>query len=391
MKNRAFTLAIAAILVSVTSPAAFGAQTEKMDSYLAKGALLTKWPKERMPISVYISPGNSVPGFKDSFKQDAKISFAQWEAASQGKIHFAFADDPNTAMIRLNWTNDRTKLTPRQDEIPAGEARCIVTEVGIDSCVITVLTVAPMPGEKFNDNMLHWVLLHEIGHALGLTHSTEAGDIMFINFSDAALIRPPMLSTRDKTTLEKLYSDAVKLDFSQKGIFDEAAKLKGVSVTHDVENDTAVDAVDAHNFDKAIAIYEKLMVERPNMKLYRDNYIGTLNKAGNEAIDNQQYDTGCGYLEKAYRFEPGDVATEANLGRANLYRADHIAQNGQYAESEPYYKRALEVLPKQRADWIAQAANNYAYALMQLSRRDDARRVAATYWTEIHQTYPTPE
>ena len=50
---------------------------------------------------------------------------------------------------------------------------------------------------------LYRVVLHEMGHALGLRHSPDTGDIMYPRLGKSG---PQALSARDRETLRLLYS-----------------------------------------------------------------------------------------------------------------------------------------------------------------------------------------
>jgi len=55
-------------------------------------------------------------------------------------------------------------------------------------------------GQSLDARGMRAIALHETGHALGLSHSGEASDIM------AALVRVDGLSAQDRNTIKLLYS-----------------------------------------------------------------------------------------------------------------------------------------------------------------------------------------
>ena len=60
---------------------------------------------------------------------------------------------------------------------------------------------------KYTKDELYSIILHEIGHAIGLSgHSKSKGDIMF--FSTATYLNGEgIISNRDKNTVKKIYGN----------------------------------------------------------------------------------------------------------------------------------------------------------------------------------------
>ena len=57
----------------------------------------------RQPISVYIEDGKSVPGYRDSDRELAKMALAAWSRESGGKLKFTQSTEREGALIRLHW------------------------------------------------------------------------------------------------------------------------------------------------------------------------------------------------------------------------------------------------------------------------------------------------
>ena len=90
----------------------------------------------------------------------AQWALEAWQAASDGKLNFEKAAEPSKAQIRFHWVGARDGLY--------GEA------VGGD------VYVRPEPGEGLlREAVVYLTCLHESGHALGLSHTTDFVDIMY--------------------------------------------------------------------------------------------------------------------------------------------------------------------------------------------------------------------
>ena len=162
---------------------------------------LNRWPKTRIPITVYVSDGAKVPGYRESFKTILKQSFEDWAKASNGGVAFQFVENPKSALLQVFWTD---KISDLKNAAEAGDARLFMDQSYISRAEVWFLTkpvVAPL-----NDNYFRLISLHEIGHSLGLSgHTTNPDDIMFYSatFKDAWR----ELSGRDSRSITRLYQN----------------------------------------------------------------------------------------------------------------------------------------------------------------------------------------
>jgi tetratricopeptide (TPR) repeat protein len=362
-----------ALLSTISTPAAFSESSA--DDYLNTGGVIRKWSDERIPVTFYIYSGDGVPGFESRFIEMANNAFDDWTTATKGKVLFKRVDDPKQAYINLKWTNDPSKLPTNFSPSEMGATKILSDNKGNNQADIGILTKAPNAVVSFNDIALRWVLLHEVGHALGLLHSTKAEDIMFGGYSDQK--ETPKLSMRDQNTICKLYTDSVKNNVTGQEL--HKSDDPGVLEMWDQDNEKGLAAINQKDFAKAITIFTGLSKEHPTTTLYRDNWIAALEGAGNAAIAKGAIDSGIDYLEQALSLNTNLESSKVNVARGYSMKADVVLNSGHPDEAANYYKKALVLLPPRRKDIIDHDVHYCALILEQLGRKDEANKLRAKY------------
>ena len=103
--------------------------------------------------------------------QLAQWAFEAWQSGSTGRLTMTKTSDPQKARIRLYWADAQQGMY--------GEARFVAGSEGRVAEVY--VRPAPLQPEDplLRDAVVYLTCVHEIGHALGLPHTSDFQDIMY--------------------------------------------------------------------------------------------------------------------------------------------------------------------------------------------------------------------
>lgn len=163
-----------------------------LDSLLAgTDSLVRHWPPELEPVPFAIITGGA-PGYLDEMASEARGAVDAWSSAGAG-LRLVETRDTTTALLTIRWVDT------------LGGERGGYTDVSWDRsgrirhAQIYLATHATVTGRLLTPESRQEIALHEIGHALGLPHSSVATDVMY----PVAQNRAP--TERDRFSLRLLY------------------------------------------------------------------------------------------------------------------------------------------------------------------------------------------
>ena len=138
----------------------------------------------------YVEPRNyyihDVPSFADYnlTTSNVGIAFAEWEELNKNNLRFVKVHDVKDADISINWVKEiEYEYTVR------GLTNSTIQEIdGIQTILFSEIQI-DVGDYDCNNNWVHWnsdvikyILKHEIGHTLGLRHSSDKNNLMYSYF-----------------------------------------------------------------------------------------------------------------------------------------------------------------------------------------------------------------
>jgi hypothetical protein len=132
------------------------------------------------PISYFIDDGLPDLGYQPGDSQLVVWALEDWSRASQVRLSFRRVDTEESALIRVRW------VSAAQGQY--GEMRSIVVD-GRRGAEVFIrpdaealgrgIAAAARADSLFRDTLVYLTCLHELGHAIGLSHTAAYEDIMF--------------------------------------------------------------------------------------------------------------------------------------------------------------------------------------------------------------------
>jgi hypothetical protein len=134
----------------------------------------------RQPISFFIEDGNGVSGYRDTDRELAKLALEAWSRASGGKLRFTESKQRDGALIRIRWISPTEGLYGETQRVEVnGKPGAIVNVMPQVSVQGEPLASRAVQDNLLRDTIVYLTCVHELGHAVGLSHTRKFEDIMY--------------------------------------------------------------------------------------------------------------------------------------------------------------------------------------------------------------------
>jgi hypothetical protein len=132
-------------------------------------------------VPVVYSVENLVPSstFRETDRDLARWAVEAWQAASGGAVHFT-AGDPSAAALRIQFVPSSAGQYGEMRPTLLNGRRGAIVYVRPDTDALGAdIAREARRDSLFRDTIVYLTCVHEVGHALGLTHTSNFADVMY--------------------------------------------------------------------------------------------------------------------------------------------------------------------------------------------------------------------
>jgi len=163
------------------------------DVLASHDSALARWPdRAGVPLRVWVQPSSRHPDFDPAIVPVARQAFVEWMNTGI-PITFTFVADSSMADVRVTWV-DKFNESISGKTLWAHDDGWWIIDANIQ------LAVHHHSGDVLDATSIRAISMHEVGHLIGLDHTSDTTSIM------APKVRVRDLSPADRATAQLLYS-----------------------------------------------------------------------------------------------------------------------------------------------------------------------------------------
>ncbi len=162
------------------------------DILAERDSTIVRWP-DRMsrPLRVWVQSGDRIPGWNPVFVNRVRDAFTTWQGVGV-PVPFTFVLDSNEADVHVAWIDHFSEPISGKT-LWARDQQWWIVDANI------TIALHHNQGEALDAAAVRAIALHEVGHLLGLDHSSDTANIM------TARVRVRELSAADRATIRLIY------------------------------------------------------------------------------------------------------------------------------------------------------------------------------------------
>lgn len=162
------------------------------DVIVAHDSAIARWAdRTASPLRVWVQPTVPHAGFDERVVPIVRRAFAEWSELGL-PVPFTFVVDSGSADVRVTWVSQFSEPISGKT-LWAHDDNWWIVDANIQ------LAVRHHTGEVLDSGSVRAIAMHEVGHLLGLDHTTDTSSIM------APKVRVRDLSPSDRATAQLLY------------------------------------------------------------------------------------------------------------------------------------------------------------------------------------------
>ena len=169
------------------------ADTYLPEILLARDSSLARWKPRSRPLAVWVQHRPDLEDWDVEYIEAVSDAFMAWDAVELPDLRFRMVLDSVQADIHVTWI-------PKFNEQISGRTRWSRDENWWIVSAGILLAIHHQQGDRLDQSAMKAMALHEVGHLLGLDHTSNPGSIM------APRVRIRDLAPIDKKTALGLYS-----------------------------------------------------------------------------------------------------------------------------------------------------------------------------------------